>query len=392
MQVRSRYFRNHRADPFGRFDGYLLLIALLSMLGSCIQPSAQLTESGTIVTFEKDSIYHWSQSHLATYNGEAVICCLLPNAAGIHLYSTKGGAPIHRVPFDRIQSHDLIDRLFRVVSPDSIFLISTDNDLLMINESGSLITQWKLQSTREQESPPHVIDLPQNNILYDQGRLYITTHPFQCDLQSPEGRKACLDHPREIMIDLRSPIPQWSTISAAAPEQYLEANFRDEIPSRCLNDEGQLVYSYPISSQLLVASKDSPQWFDAVSLAFREAQRFHPGDPPDYYEIIKYITVEGRYRQIHFDPFRKLYYRIYDHPLDELEKADGTVRSYADKPWSIIILNKQLEVLNEISFDPQIHPTFEGITPEGILISKRVNEAVEHPEQLTLSLFKIALQ
>jgi hypothetical protein len=79
---------------------------------------------------------------------------------------------------------------------------------------------------------------------------------------------------------------------------------------------------------------------------------------------------EFRYKNVLFDEYRRKYYRICLHSLN-YENGE-TVNLYEDKPWSIIVLNEQFDVLNEYLF-PQRKYDFQNvvITRSGLLIARK---------------------
>ncbi|MFA8450128.1 MAG: DUF4221 family protein [Bacteroidales bacterium] len=106
---------------------------------------------------------------------------------------------------------------------------------------------------------------------------------------------------------------------------------------------------------------------------------------------MKYNYKSPAYLRMVFDPYRKLYYRLFKFPFQLDENSINAV-STKDFTWSLIILDKNLEVIGE-----EIFPTFRGITmpfqiiptPEGVWISHYSLSDLKNKETLKLGLYKI---
>ncbi|MBC8146756.1 MAG: DUF4221 family protein [Bacteroidetes bacterium] len=76
------------------------------------------------------------------------------------------------------------------------------------------------------------------------------------------------------------------------------------------------------------------------------------------------------YKGIIYDKYKKLYYRIVVHEQN-YENDNGTVNQFGDNPWSIMIIDENFEILNEIKFPPKALDFNKIlITDKGLLIHK----------------------
>jgi hypothetical protein len=87
----------------------------------------------------------------------------------------------------------------------------------------------------------------------------------------------------------------------------------------------------------------------------------------------KFDIESGFYENIFYDPYRRLYYRIVTHPQKYIN-SDSTVNEYFDKSWSIIILNENFNILNEIAMPAKVYD-FANIfvAKNGLFISNNNN-------------------
>ncbi len=80
----------------------------------------------------------------------------------------------------------------------------------------------------------------------------------------------------------------------------------------------------------------------------------------DMLHLKNYLIEEPKYTDIIFDPWMDLYYRVVKHRLEKGEKMENT--------WSVIVMDKKLDVQYEILFDYQYDPKIFVPTPFGILM------------------------
>lgn len=148
-------------------------------------------------------------------------------------------------------------------------------------------------------------------------------------------------------------------------------NLSTEFVSRCQNDKGEFVYSFPISHELFVYNKK--ELIKTVNCKSKYIEQFEvtPDDKTqDLQYTIKTYGTAPYYSKIYYDKYRHLYYRIAAHQMEH-KKPDGTLNfSWRDKSWSIIILDNDLNVLSEYLIPPHEYVQDLVITPDGVLLQK----------------------
>jgi hypothetical protein len=80
-----------------------------------------------------------------------------------------------------------------------------------------------------------------------------------------------------------------------------------------------------------------------------------------------------RYISVRYDPFRKLYYRVFINKRNfglnqTLQKSDEFF-------WSVIILDNSFKVLGEMGFNLEYYPNLFIPTPLGIMLLKHNNSS-----------------
>lgn len=111
----------------------------------------------------------------------------------------------------------------------------------------------------------------------------------------------------------------------------------------------------------------------------------YPDDSLGHFSYLEqYDVVEPRYRFLIYDPYRKYYYRIVHHTLPYEQPGGMTVNDYLDKPWSLMILNENFEILDEVIFDPKKFKPRVFPAKDGLLILNREENSSNLPVKFTL--------
>jgi len=147
----------------------------------------------------------------------------------------------------------------------------------------------------------------------------------------------------------------------------------------------ELLVSYGTLHELYLYK--SPVHFRTVNAKSKYLDTFR-------YEQEDYETqqrTDGVYNNIKYDRFRNLYYRIVRHN-QPFSNPDGTSNEYFDAPWSIIVLDKNLNVIDEISFKAREYILGRVvITKEGLLLTKRIQKGIFEKEDRQNIIYKLRL-
>ena len=166
-------------------------------------------------------------------------------------------------------------------------------------------------------------------------------------------------------------------------------------PSFLIHKEKKLLISYAVSHNLYLYKNDSV--FRTVNAksnfldTFRFAEKDNAVNMKQYFE-------DGHYRKILFDRFRNLYYRVVFHN-QFYENPDGTVNQRCENPWSIIVMDSNFRIIDEIFFEAkefQAHSILNVsflITSQGLIFNKRIQgEGLFDEDTFKQILYKIELE
>ncbi len=178
-----------------------------------------------------------------------------------------------------------------------------------------------------------------------------------------------------LSMDMDMTTGEMELTSHKYPSGYLSDGFRIPYYSMAASPD-KIVYSFFADHNLYVASsaKDELQAIPAKSQFFpetfstlsRTAERI---------EFLRYLFTTARYENLLFDPYRKVFYR-FCFPAIEVESEEelDQLRNFP-KDFSIMILDKDLQVLGETRFKGYKYVTNNVfVAKEGLYMS------VNHPD------------
>ncbi len=151
------------------------------------------------------------------------------------------------------------------------------------------------------------------------------------------------------------------------------------------------VFNFPASDSVYA-------WQDGKTMAHYAASRFITDplepverEPTTEKEIDRPIIEQQCYSNLGYDLWRQVYYRIAWHPHDDMSNVGNILRIYAEKPCSIIILNKDLKIIGETMLPPDRYFTMRWfIGPQGLYLSNAHPDNPDLNEDvLSYTLFKL---
>jgi hypothetical protein len=272
-------------------------------------------------------------------------------------------------------------------SIDSIFVLPDETKAVyLMNKNGELINKWEIETPK---SYNYVLSgfstIPVN---FEDNKLLIRIVP----LISPYKQKAIyFNDPPDLMIDLTESAE--ISYSGGWPKNYLEENFYDSYPSRCVRIDGdkkEVVYSFSAEHDLYVYNYNNrnPEHRSAKSDFINNFELFPDDSIGNISFTMKYLITSPRYGMVYYDRFRKLFYRIAFHKTSYLNEDGETSKGAIDQPWSLVVLNQDYEKILEKKFDPNDY-TYGPmiITKGGLLIRKRKDDDQLDTYQREYSLF-----
>lgn len=157
-------------------------------------------------------------------------------------------------------------------------------------------------------------------------------------------------------------------------------------PSYCLTDKNEIVCSYEVDHNLYCFDKNGNQ-IQTVEVKSKYINSFSPIDKTKQFNrkySIEYQTTREWYAALFFDKSRNLYFRFAVH-RQEYIGSDGMVKEFGSNPWSIIILDKDFKIIDEIFMEANKY-YFNGcyMSSKGLMIRKNTEEIDEYQFQYVL--------
>jgi len=282
---------------------------------------------------------------------------------------------------------------FCYLNPDSVFcLFKKSKTICLIDESGEVKRAWRVK----QELPGGISNyalaaywtMPMK---YHSGKLYLMAIRTDIVINNLPDIRKYFETPQSLTLDISGEEAGIVSLTGDWPGLYRSDRvYQDVHAQRCVNKNGEMLFSFAVDDQVYLYSGKQTQTANAKSSGFVMPPAFPLDSAHNFNYIDKYLIESCRYRSIIYDPYRDLYYRIAEKGIP-YESPDGmTVRQQDDKPFSILVLDKDLNLLREQPFDPSEYLVHYIIpVPEGLLVSKRIRKKHEKNE-LLFSLFDLS--
>ena len=303
----------------------------------------------------------------------------------------------YSIPLDQFDSIRSLKEgvSFYVCNPDSVFLLFPhDRTIYLIGLDGGIVNQWTVNMELDHQNKEYVLlNMPQIPLFYQDGKIYVMAVRTDVLMRNPADRKTYFATLPDVRIDISGSSSSISNKTGKWPDIYGSgAGYRDYWPHRCIGGRGQVVYAYSIDHNLYVYDCDVlARKVKAKSEYFTPISAYPDSESGHFAYLKKYWVTEPRYIKIVYDPYNNLYYRIVAHAM-EYEKSDGvTVNDTQDKPWSVMVLDSDFNVIDEVVFDPNVYSyAYFSVTKDGILISKRKKEGEAFSNNTDFTLFNIS--
>lgn len=281
---------------------------------------------------------------------------------------------------------------FYVHNKDSVFFaFQESNKLFLLDHEGKIKNQWMIDGELSNHIKKYsFISRSECPLYYHDHTIYILGSPNNLYPGNPKLYSSLMfGSVPEIAINIAKENFTMSNTTGKWPDMYKQGfDYYEYWPSRCVNDRGQLIYSFGVNDSLFIYEGGKlMQTVNAKSKYFGKITSIPHENLTNLAYIKKYWVTEPKYERIIYDKYRNWYYRIVKHS-EEYENPDGTVKQPWEKSWSVMILDQDFEILDEIKFDPKVYnPYLFAPTKEGIIIAKCVTTELPHTRR-SFSLFK----
>lgn len=357
-----------------------LFLALIILVSACKEeqffaPAETYTLKTELKEFKDLSIY-------TSQNGEAYLYFLKRD--GIAKEEIFSGAWEHHPFKDSSLNIGLFDKIF-VKNPEEIYLFNRrTEDVALMNSGGEV--KYVKRVLRFADSTKFQFSIgPNNHPLFIDSTLFVSIAP-EVKLES------FYRYPFESAWTGRMDSVRFFL---SFPQQYSATSWwhvvGNEI-SRVSNKNKEIVYSFPMNDTLFVYSREGTLK-RKVSAPSEFLDDFPPPpvDAPtenNPEKLVSYVMQLKRYVAILYDPFKDRYYRIVAH-WQPLKNEEGRKNVNSDAPWSIIVLDADLQILGEQKIEPFTY-RFDGIvvTEKGLLVRNNYFHSKEDRNKISYTLFE----
>lgn len=277
-----------------------------------------------------------------------------------------------------------------VFSPDSLlFVDGAAHNLCLTNAQGNIRQQWQPRAPIYGRTP-YFIDTGLHPIYTHGSRVYLHCGPDDGGtiIADTAAFHRFLTYPAGLVLNVRD--TTWANNKTGQFPAFLSAknNFNVVSPQTCVSPKGNYLFTYgPFSEIYRYSLAGGKQVINAPSRYHRPARGLPFAALQDHQALINYKLTEPEYGPILSDPYRHRYLRVYRHGMPEARNQPMRP-SYADMPWSLMLLDEDLKVVGEVKFAPTFDPRLVLVTRRGVLIGNRRPEHPGYdPQQLSFQLF-----
>jgi Domain of unknown function (DUF4221) len=278
---------------------------------------------------------------------------------------------------------------FYVHSLDSIFLSDPPKRFCMVDTSGSVKQVFNVRdlANRPNETVTNACAISNQNFLPLKGQSFYF-------FRWPDGfatEKLVRKQPFLGQLDLiTSKVEMLPAFYPALYQQHFWSVIHME--AGITRTPQGFVFNFPASDSIYAFSnnKTIPYYAGSrfITTPLKLVEKNHTTD----LERDRPIIEQQCYAGLGYDPYREVYYRIAWHPHDDLSNVGNILRIYAEKTCSIIVLDKDLNIIGETLLPRDRYFTMRWfIGPKGLYISNAHPDNPDLNEDvLSFTLFTLA--
>jgi hypothetical protein len=295
-----------------------------------------------------------------------------------------------KISLDKLDSIQSIENGIAcfVQNKDSIFvLLSEKNTIYLVNGSGEIKKHWDITQELQNGNKDYVLqDVASMKLFFKNNKIYVQVLRNDIVVNTPENKKVYFNSPSEVIIDITDSPAKISNNTGQWPSIYKTGlGYQDYWPARCINNDGEIIYSFGINDSLFIYKNDKLSSVVDAKTQYHQNINPYPADSNAHFTFLKkYNSTETRYKFLFYNSYLNGYYRVFTKG-EEIETADGL----KVRPWSFISLNPDKKVVNEMTFNSNEYNFFSILpTPAGVLIC-RSSEPDDEKNILRYGLFNL---
>jgi len=380
----------------------MLLIAIF-FLQSCsvIMDNSQVSykeietlKSEKKVTYEKmfykkgwkDSIQYTTKEYDVTYqNGNSYLIAKNIGENRLIGYELNTQEKIFEIPPNKLSfpiEQGEVASVY-VHNFDSIFIAQT-YQLTLLDSTGNIKSQIPLNDGSSKYALGNLHgDSP---VFYDSRMesLYFQTYCWKC----PQHKTSYYTSHVSSSLNLKTKEVQALPISYPMSYQENYYGFANHVYGTYTDSLN--IYTFPMTPNIYLYNRYTKDYQELGGKS--EYQKQSPyalsrQQKDDDKAKIEHFNRATLYYKVHYDPFRKYYYRFFSPALPE-KNEDGLFTKYSDRDHILMIFDEQFKLIDEIKLEGKHQVFFTFCTPKGLYVSR-----IDEKEGKGLyTIFKIDIQ
>ncbi|KYG72336.1 MULTISPECIES: DUF4221 family protein [Roseivirga] len=302
----------------------------------------------------------------------------------IKVFDYKTGETLRSIPLGK-NGPDFVGPepyTFQLISKDSILVYSNffNYQISLINGEGRVLSKY--ETIAKNKTGEEMV----NGILADgPSNMVVQNHKIYA-LKTILMKEPLLDYSPLVEIDLRSK----EVKVLDEPKQYNSGMYERIINIMQIiqgdivyNDKrGALVLSYPLDHSVYVSDDGfrsmrkipvKTKYFDEFKLMSRPSKELAPSQVTE--QGLNVLRLSGQYLELHYDPYRSLYYRVARIPYTEKvykEYKSGVRSRLPPRLHSVMVLDEDFNILSEKTYMVKDYMFRSGVFvgPEGLWVLK----------------------
>jgi hypothetical protein len=336
------------------------------------------TDSFSINTSDIPPMYSFyfdddDQEYLAAYH----------YGGDIALHDIPGGKLVEKINLNAFDSTGNKLVQFYIHNRDSVFILTANTNLVYcINFAGIINNHWYFDAPFGQNDDYLITSHYDYPLLYQDGKLYVSQSPELDSLGfDSTSWHEFFSYPPCVSLNLKDSLPLPKNL-APYPDSYRKGSlYYSFLPAYTVNEDGQVIVSYQPKDELFVYDENGLVLKKKTNAShWRAPTPFQANNFFDYEYIERYLCTESRYSKILYDKYKDQYYRVLQHASEYINE-DGTLNTWIDKPWSILVLDRNFDLIQEFVFPPKMYDfRLIHVTRDGLLLSTnhKLNPNYDH--------------
>ncbi len=360
-----------------------LLLAVVLELVSCSQNTQEgdyifdLVDDGELrlpLDSTTSNISLYMQPFIDNVSGKELLVYMNRDKPSLLFFDIENSRMYKEIVFHDRYGPDGVGRPYGAcaVSMDSIFILSKTYEVILVNGSAKTQRKYRLLKENEQYNEntglivPDAVSLPYFNEGENGDRyLYFVVSPdrFPYNKTYYEAHtSSCLN------VNTGQYVYFGSYPSAMKGKIW---GVRGPKHSRAISPNGEFVSSFAVHDSLVVwrfGSEKKMTYY--AGTRYRKSYTKPFENPDESRDLSGYALQTIYYEGLSYDPYRQVYYRLACLPV-EIKDEDGNMNDIFNKPISVIILDKEFNIIGETRLADNTYRVFMFfVGKEGLFIAK----------------------